>query len=117
MPNPETPTKPETAPQQETGGGCQQEPCSALGLAVIAWDKRIPRPDLRLEIAIIIHADSVAELADNLEYIASRIRETGWSAGSGGGKHSKSVWEMFRQPNIKTVATCATGETNEAKDA
>lgn len=29
MPNPETPTKPETAPQQETGGGCQQEPCSA----------------------------------------------------------------------------------------
>lgn len=28
MTNPEMSTKPETAPQQETGGGCQQEPCS-----------------------------------------------------------------------------------------
>ncbi len=74
---------------------------SALAAAVAAWDKKMPRPDLRLEMALIIHADSVAELADNLEYIASRIRETGWSAGSGGGKHSKTVWEMFRKPNVK----------------
>lgn len=28
MPNPETPKKPEATLQQETGGGCQQEPCS-----------------------------------------------------------------------------------------
>lgn len=73
--------------------------CSALGLAVPAWERKRPRPDLRLEIAAIIHADSVAELADNLEYIAARLRETGWTAGSGGGKHSKAVWEMFCKPN------------------
>ena len=53
--------------------------------------------------AALIHADSVAELADNLEYIAARLRETGWTAGSGGGKHSKSVWEMFRKPNARAM--------------
>jgi hypothetical protein len=92
--------------------------CSALGLAVTAWESKRPRPDLRLEMAAIIHADSVAELADNLEYIAARLRENGWTAGSGGGKHSKLVWEMFCKPNAKRTGSRVLAEklsTEESK--
>jgi len=90
---------------QDACGSLAAMPCSALALAVAAWDRKRERPDLRLEIAAIIHGDSVAELADNLEYIAARLRETGWTAGSGGGKHSKLVWEMFCKPTDQSEAT------------
>lgn len=81
-------------------GGSSPASCSALQLAIQSLARKTPMPHLPLEIAVILSADSVAELADNLEYIAYRVRENGWSAGSGGGGHSLVVWEMFRKPNV-----------------
>lgn len=78
---------------------CSATACSALELAIQALARKRPMPHLELEIAVILSTDSVAEMADNLEYIACRLRENGWTAGGGGGGHSLVVWEMFRKPN------------------
>ena len=90
---------------------------SALELAIRSLARKRPMPHLPLEIAVILSADSVAEIADNLEYIAHRVRENGWSSGSGGGGYSLVVWEMFRKPNADVLAPAGeetpTTKTNE----
>lgn len=75
--------------EQPAHAGCGVVPCSALGLATAAWQKKqdgIAKQDLPLEFAAIIHGDGADDIADQLEYIAYRMRETGWNAGNGGGK-------------------------------
>jgi len=75
---------------------------SALGLASEAWRKRqaeVAAQNLPLEFASIIHGAGPDNIADQLEYIACRIRETGWNTGSAGGRGMSAVWELFRKPN------------------
>jgi hypothetical protein len=74
---------------------------AALRLAIESWEKKRIRKEMPLQLAAIIQSESPEEMADQLEYIAHNLRETGWSAGSGGGKGITMVWEMFREPNVQ----------------
>lgn len=88
--------------------GAGAPPCSALNLASAAWQKKqrwLAKQDHPLEFAAIIHGDGADEIADQLHYIATRMRETGWSAGDGGGKGMSAVWEMFRKSNDQAHRT------------
>lgn len=55
------------------------------------WFSR-PRRKFSIQFAAVIHSSDAEEIANHLEYLASRMRESGGTAGSGGGRNMTAAW-------------------------
>lgn len=102
-------SKPEDSPEQEAGEGCSGATCSG------------DAPDFITELRELLNRRSMENGSDTPDFILAQYLTDclrAWNKAT----NRREDWygrtpQEVSSTNVKTVATCATGDTNEAKDA
>ena len=91
MPNENQTTKPTPSP----GATCS----ASLDYVTQEWARR-ERPPRAFQFAAVIHAQTVADVADELEYMAAKLRDGQITEGTGGGSQMAFAWSARYSPNV-----------------